>query len=217
MSKRFADASFANLTLNEFVTESFLADRPALELADIPDVPEIPDVIDDNNNNNNNNNNTKEKYSQSTVLYIRISYIIILIVWFVLVIILPLGRYGIIGTFILLIPPIIILIGYSFIEDMTLEFEESIFKTNLMSIGLLIIVPLLSWASSNYEGSLRDFIVIILVSILISMFSMIEAWTNRQWTSVFKHARSGLQTISLTLLIYAIYLYLRSEYIPQCP
>jgi hypothetical protein len=78
------------------------------------------------------------------------------------------------------------------------------FAANFLTIGLLLALPLLNWTSKGYNGCKKTFTLIIILAITFSILSMYDIWVPKKWLSVYKHGRSCLQTLSLTLVIFGL-------------
>lgn len=142
------------------------------------------------------------EYNKHTVFWIRIVYVIALIIW--LLIVIYTRFYTLHGSFILAIPFIIFIIGMINAPSLTEEVEDFMFEANFLTIGLLLALPLLNWTSKGYEGSKQTFTLIIILAITLSILSMYDIWVSKKWLSVYKHFRSCLQTMSLTLVIFGL-------------
>ena len=65
-------------------------------------------------------------------------------------------------------------------------------------------VKLLNWSSKGYNGDKNLFTLIIVIAITLSIISMYDFWIPKKWLSVYKHYRSCLETLSLTLVIFGL-------------
>jgi hypothetical protein len=55
-----------------------------------------------------------------------------------------------------------------------------------------------------YKGIIVEAMIL---AIMLSMISLIDVWVEPKWLSIVKHIKSILQTASLALLIYALYMF----------
>jgi hypothetical protein len=149
----------------------------------------------------------KQKYKDDKALYIQYIYLLGVIVWGIIIVIFALYCTDIIGWIILLLPFVVFFFGYINATEVTLDIEEEIFQSDYLSVGLLIILPLLTWMNRDYTGDNSRFTTIIVLAIIITLFSLIDIWVNRDWLSVERHIKSVLQTFSIVLLIYALYMF----------
>lgn len=153
------------------------------------------------------------RYDQGVSNSIFYGYIIGIILWIILVIVFCISsvKVGILGYIILFIPIVIFAVGAFNSNKITYDVEDSVFNANYLSLGLLITIPLLAWVSKNYPGDRSWLISLAILAIVLSLFSMIDVWVTRRWMSVVKHCKSILQTMSLILIIYALYVYYLSK------
>ena len=136
---------------------------------------------------------------------IRVIYLVLAVVWLSLV---SFFRFWELKPFIILTLPIILFgIGILDADCLTLESETDMFKTSFLSVGVIIILPLLSWISKDYNGNIHQFLAIIVISIISSLLSLIDIWLSPKYMSIFKHFKSGLQVISITTIVFGLVTY----------
>jgi len=152
-----------------------------------------------------------KNYSQEKITYVKILYIVFIIIWLILIYIFKLFIADYLGWIIITIPIVIFLFGYINANKLTSDVENEVFQANYLSIGLLVVLPLLTWMNKDYNGDKKQFTSILVFALIITMCSMFDIWIGIQWLSLIKHLRSCLQTMSLTLLIYALYTYYVSK------
>jgi hypothetical protein len=110
---------------------------------------------------------------------------------------------------ILCIPYILFLINFTFTEDLVDESENDVIASNYISLGILLVIPLLSWIKQDETiTNLSKFIKIALVSIVLSLLSLIDFWIPKKSVVFMKSLRSIFSTISIVLIVYAITLYM---------
>ena len=139
------------------------------------------------------------------VAYVRIIYIVAIVVWIMIIFCMGLYNSDVIGLLIICIPVVLFIIAFKNANVITKDVEDSIFKTNYPSIGILITIPLLAWLSRSYDGDKSWFSCILIVSIMLVIASLFDVWVSGEWLRVVQHGTSILQTIALTLIIYAVY------------
>lgn len=84
-------------------------------------------------------------YTEPTVLSVRVAYVLMAILWiFLVVVVLKIFQSDWIGMCILSIPLFIYLLGFINANRVTPEVEKTMFDINYLSLGLLIILPLLA-------------------------------------------------------------------------
>jgi len=137
-------------------------------------------------------------------------YLISALLWVALVLMLNLYRTSCGGYFILLAPLVIFFIGFANTGGVSARTEESMLTTNYISVALLVVLPLLAWGTTNYatdSAGRRDFITTIVVALVLAMLSLVNIWVPQKWFPLVRHIKSVLQTMSLTLIIFALYNY----------
>jgi len=150
---------------------------------------------------------SSEYYSEEKAAQVRLVYVVGLVVWILIIALVKLYNTDVIGWIILAIPPIVFLTGYINSDYLTVEIEKENFQANYFAIGLLLILPLLTWANREYKGDKVRFTKILVIAIIIVMLSLLDVWVRKEYLSVNKHIKSALQTIAISLLIYAFYTY----------
>jgi hypothetical protein len=163
---------------------------PSLEKIPYPKLPKIP--------------KTKESYQ-----LIRKTFMIGILLWTILVFSLDLYPTNMVEFLILCIPYILFLINFTFTEDLVDESENDVIASNYISLGILLVIPLLSWIKQDDTiTNLSKFIKIALVSIVLSLLSLIDFWIPKKSVVFMKSLRSIFSTISIVLIVYAITLYM---------
>jgi hypothetical protein len=151
--------------------------------------------------------NKYARYSPEKSLSIQITYIIGVLAWIFLIYITGLYETNLLGLLILAIPIFVFGFGFVSARHLTVELEECLFSANSLSIGLVILLPLLTELDKTYNKNKQLFTRAILIAIVLAMFSLLDVWVQPKYLSITKHVKSILQTASLTLLIYALYSY----------
>jgi hypothetical protein len=151
--------------------------------------------------------NKYARYTPEKSLTIQITYIISVLAWIFLIYITGLYETSLLGLLILAIPIFVFGFGFVSARHLTVEVEESLFSANSLSIGLVILLPLLTELDKTYNKNKQLFTRAILIAIVLAMFSLLDVWVQPKYLSITRHIKSILQTMSLTLLIYALYSY----------
>jgi hypothetical protein len=89
--------------------------------------------------------------------------------------------------------------------SITKEEEEELYRANYLSIGLIVVLPLLVWMNKEYKGNKKKFVGIIVIAIIFTLLAMIDIWVSRPWISLLFHIQGIFETYALVLLIYALY------------
>lgn len=149
--------------------------------------------------------------NENRITYIKIVYILAIVLWFFLIFFLKLYLTSWLGWLLILIPIVCFLIGYYNASVITTDVEDEIFRANYLSIGLIIIIPLLVWLDKKYEGDHIWFVSIVVVAIMLSTLSFLDVWVQRQWLSVIKHITSTFQTMSIVLITFVLFTFFMSD------
>lgn len=149
----------------------------------------------------------KEHHPKDVILYIRFVYIMGILIWILVLHFLRLYRMNFFIILILAIPFICFIVGYANAPYLTGEIEDELFRSNYLSVGLLLVVPLLTWLNKEYAGDKTRYTKILVLAIISSLLSMIDVWVSERYLPVLKHAQSVLQTYSIILLVYGLYSY----------
>jgi len=153
----------------------------------------------------------KKKYSEKKIWYVKAFYIFAIVLWIAIILFTGiLRRIDMIGGLILLMAIVVFFVGYWNADHITVDVEEQLFRSNYLAVGLLIVIPLLTWINRDMTVDKKDFTIVIILSVIFIMLSLLDLWTKRGWNSVVKHVRSIFQTMAIVLLIYAFYLYYAS-------
>jgi hypothetical protein len=157
------------------------------------------------------NKYAKTKYYGSRKLKaVQSVYIFSSLFWILLIYLLKLYQTDFFGILILLIPLVIFTISFINSSNINEEVENNLYKANYLSIGLIIVLPLLTWFTNDYKGDTQKrikFISIIIVALTLTLFSLVDIWISKKWYPVVKHVKSVFQTMSITLIIFALYMY----------
>lgn len=144
-------------------------------------------------------------YTDEQVEMVQWVYIVALVAWIFIICVFGLWKTDVIGWIILSIPLVVFFSGYASADRLTVEIEKENFQANYFTIGLVLILPLLTWVKKEYSGNAEHFIRILIFAIIIILLSLLDVWVERQYMSVTKHVKSVFQTIAIVLIIYAFY------------
>lgn len=151
----------------------------------------------------------KIAYTEENLKIIRRTYVIGIILWILIIIILDLYPKNLFELLILSIPFVIFLIDFTYAEDLIIESGDDNWSSNFLSLGILFIIPFLSWIKQDKNvEDMRKFIHIALVSIILTLFSLIDLWIPRKSAIFIRSLRSIFSTLSIVLILYAIVLYM---------
>lgn len=148
--------------------------------------------------------------SPQDIQVLQMIYIVAIIAWIYLVWTFVLPWTDVLGYLILAIPIFLFLLGYAFASVITEEVEENVFGGNYLAVGLLVILPLLTWVNRDHCtgcSSAHHFTSILVLALILTLASLIDVWLPPQWLFIMRHVHSILVTMALALLMYAFYEY----------
>ena len=147
------------------------------------------------------------KYTPGKALSIQIAYLVSAIAWIFLIYAVGFYNTSLLGFLILGIPLVVFAFGFVSARHLTVEVEECLFSANSLSIGLVILLPLLTEIDKTYNRNRQVVTRAIIIAIVLAMFSLIDIWVSPKYLSLTKHVKSILQTCALSLLIFGLYMY----------
>lgn len=150
---------------------------------------------------------TSTPYDDSKVFYIRLTIILAIVLWVFLIVYIELYKTDGLGMIILMIPIVIFLISYVSAPYLDEETEELLFDINFLTVGLIILIPLLTWIGKNDIEDRKRFITLSIIAIIFAVLSLLDVWVPKYWVTIVRHVKSCFEVISATLMIYAIYTY----------
>jgi uncharacterized membrane protein len=151
------------------------------------------------------------EYNNSKTEKIYFLYVLAIIIWALIIIILQLWEGSSIRKFFLMIPVLVFLSALFVAPNITEKVEKSIFEANFLTLGIVVIVPLLAWISKSKCHDKLKFVRISIIGVIISLLSYIDFWVNEENLFMVKHIQSVLQTISIVLIVYALYSYFEKD------
>lgn len=146
-------------------------------------------------------------YDDRKIFYIRLTIILAIVLWIFLIVYLELYKTDGLGMIILMIPIVIFLISYASAPYLDEETEELLFDINFLTVGLIILIPLLTWIGKNDIEDRKRFITLSIIAIIFAVLSLLDVWVPKYWVTIVRHVKSSFEVIAATLMIYAIYTY----------
>jgi hypothetical protein len=140
--------------------------------------------------------------------YVRSIFLIFTFVWMIVII---LNKFYVsLAAWILLIPIMIFLLGFSFAEECCdCELADDIFSTSFMYVGVFISIPLLTLF--NKDGRNRKLNHIVFLALISTLLAYLPMWLRKTARHPYKAARTCLETIAVTLYIFAIVIFFIDE------
>lgn len=145
-------------------------------------------------------------YDEKQLFWVNSIYIFSITMWFVIVWYFRLYT-GKAAVF-LWIPLVAFFISYSNTNYLNKEVEECMSKANYLSIGVILALHLLVWIGKDLKIDRDKFITVVMIAVLFTMITFIDIWVDPCYIPVFIHFQSSLQTMAISLLIYALATYL---------
>src|SRR5581483_10863534 len=119
------------------------------------------------------NNKKKKKtiisYESHIATTVKWLYILSIVLWIILVLLFCFNRTTIFGYMILAIPIVIYIIGVFNASGATVESEDNVFACNYLSIGLLVVLPLLTWLDKKENVNKTIIIEAMIIAIILCM------------------------------------------------
>jgi hypothetical protein len=144
------------------------------------------------------------KYNIQIVKNVKYIYVLSSVIWTGLIYVFNFFESDAIGWIFLLIPYFVFGINISQANKCTIDVEDDMFQTNFLSFGYLIVLFLINWEKVKFKKKLFTILMVVLILILFSVF---DVWVTKKKMVHVKHIRSILQTLALSLLAYALYIY----------
>ena len=114
------------------------------------------------------------------------------------------------ASYVLLLPFAFFLLGFMNADEICDdELENDIFSTSFITIGIVVSIPLLGYFNRDKEGNIKDkkSTHAIFIAMITTLLTYLQIWVDKRYRHVCKVIRSCLETIAITLYIYAIILY----------
>lgn len=164
--------------------------------SDAPDDLVVPDdIINDGT------------YDPDKVTSIRLVLFFFVILWIFVIVYLELYHTDFLGALILSLPFFIFFIACISAPYLDEKTEEKLYEINFLTVGLMIVIPLLTWMAKDKHKDKHKFVTISVVAIIFAIFSLIDIWVPKYYISVVRHIKSSFEVLAGILIIYAIYDY----------
>lgn len=110
-----------------------------------------------------------------------------------------------------ILPVLLFTLGIIFSDRMDKEMQDCMNRSNIITLGLVIALPLLDWIARHHGGDRKKFITACGFAIMLSLLTLIDIPMPDDKVYVLMHLRSILQTISVILLMLALYKFFFDE------
>lgn len=111
-----------------------------------------------------------------------------------------------IEAMIICLPLVIISFNLYNMDKIGPDEELLVFNMNYLTIGLIIVVPLLTWIYDKSKAN-NQLVTALMVCIALILLSVLDVWVTKEYLSIVKHARSVIQTLAIFLLVYVVFLF----------
>jgi len=135
---------------------------------------------------------------------VQVVYLVSAIVWIIIVYVFYLYSNNIIVWLLLIIPLIIFGLNYYWVPQHSRFVANLMFSADFLSIGFLIVTIIINWYKEVDKGSIFGLIVL---SLALFGFSMIDVWVSEENFIIVQHIRSALETAAVITLIIVVYKY----------
>jgi hypothetical protein len=148
-------------------------------------------------------------YEEHEVKTLRAMYIMAIIIWILLIVGVGLLNYkeGRLLYLIICFIPIAIF-SYTFIILGTTNLStQNVFKSNVVSIGLLFFFPLFAQMMTFNHADIITFTKMMIIGFSISLISLYDVWTDSRDNAILQHTKTILHTYAITLVLASLCFY----------
>jgi hypothetical protein len=133
--------------------------------------------------------------------YIRATYTLFLVLWILLILVNSFQKSS--AAFVLLIPFVIFIVGFSSADEIDRETETDVFKVTFINAALILSLPLLKLFNDSNKKR-EDLNHVIYLAIIFILLSYYHIWVPLRMRCVCHVIQSCLETFAITLYIYAL-------------
>lgn len=165
--------------------------------------------MDDTEIEVSSNHNLKKLFYSSTLIeQAQLIYIIAILLWILIIVLLQLYQTDLVGWVFILIPIAVFAINYINIKHCSPEHEDEIFAGNFV-LFFIVIVSLLNVPFKKKKKQPMYKYIFLAVSLLA--ISLVDICASKENFLIIKTIRTILVTISLSLSLYALYMYYKDN------
>ena len=145
-----------------------------------------------------------EVYEKEIIYAVVFLYFISFLLW--LFIVYKIHDRDTIAIIILIIPIFILAISLLNVLCDPEHISDKLFRSNYVSVAVLICVPLLSWINRDISGARkRKFVFCSILAVIFALIGLYDCWVPCRWYLFIRQFKSVSQTFAITLLLYALY------------
>jgi len=141
---------------------------------------------------------------------IRFIYFLGFVLWIILVVFLELWPRNWLEGLILLIPPVLFTVAAATAGYVPLPVERWLLRANYLQASLIIIFPILIWATARVDSH-AGFLRLILVATGLAILTLLDLWVLPEWFPLLKHGRSILSVMSISMVLLALHHFYRDR------
>lgn len=109
---------------------------------------------------------------------------------------------------IIMIPFVVFLLGMFFADSPLSPYHEGMMiRNNYVNSAVIVIFPILIWASTKMEEGCEGydtFMLMVICSTIFGLLAFVDLWVGDENYCIAKHLRTILHTFSLVLIIIAL-------------
>jgi len=154
------------------------------------------------------NENGETKYTRKTSEFLIVFYFIATILWLVLVMSMGVKPNDIVTIILIMVP--VIAFAVAIYNAYDLDNRQHISKStfNFFTVALLSTSVIVNWKSTSGNVVHREkFYKMLITGFIIFMLSSVDFWMDAKDEVYIVHVRTALQTISLGLIMIALFWY----------
>lgn len=148
-------------------------------------------------------------YNDSEIKTLRALYMMAIVIWVLLIIGVGILNYKegrLIYIIICFIP--IAIFAYTFIILKSSKLStQNVFKSNVVSIGLLFFFPLFAQMMTFNHVDILTFTKMMILGFSISLISLYDVWTDSRDNALLQHTKTILHTYAITLVLASLCFY----------
>lgn len=145
------------------------------------------------------------KYTEKQIFWIKSIYIIFIIIWVILIAYFKLYTEN--ASIVLFIPPILFILAFFNVEYIDHECSNEVLQTSFIFVGIIFALPLLKWLSKFEHINIEKTVNVIVLAIMLLMFSYLHLFISFEVSVIWRHCRSCLEVMAVTLFIYTLSMY----------
>lgn len=148
------------------------------------------------------------RFNYDTTRIVWLIYLIFIVIWIAIIVWGGFYRSDPFVILILAIPILVFSINLYNTSHHTSAVASTMLKSNVLSFLFLSVSILVNWFGS---GERKRIFRALIISVFFILVSLLDIWVSEDKLIYVVHIKTALQTIALTLLIYALYIRFRDN------